>query len=355
MSPWFFGKLGVAGTCVLGNCCTAVVTGLLLMIGAALPATSLSFGFFVTVMYVGYPFTILSQLTAGPMLDAVAPEDKIGYCQGLNNASMNFAMALAPWLYGLLSDATSTNTAIITGICLSICSAITNANLMRNPLMRKQAPKPPLQKRILKGEDEEVVQKLLSGSFVDPELQMQVAHLRARNGLPTVVPKVRSYAEDKENNLDKLVTEASATFEFRRDIADRILAGMVASGKSDPDNLDFSKEEFVQFLNTVRGTNQDQDVINSCANDLGVWMGEYLVDNGYSPHTVSVLMKQMFVTAFPPLVDGPEPEVTEENIEEYLIRQRRVMNSYAEHSEKNSVFGTLAKNTGGVHGAGGWW
>ena len=108
MSPWFFGKLGVAGTCVLGNCCTAVVTGLLLMIGAALPATSLSFGFFITVMYAGYPFTILSQLTAGPMLDAVAPADKIGYCQGLNNASMNFAMALAPWLYGLLSDATST-------------------------------------------------------------------------------------------------------------------------------------------------------------------------------------------------------------------------------------------------------
>lgn len=262
-------------------------------------------------------------------------------------------MALAPWLFGLLADATSTNAAIITGICFSILAAIANAPLMLHPMMGKQEPKPPVQKRVLKGEDEEVVQKLLNGSFVDPELQLQVAKLRAMNGLPSIVPRVRSYAEDKENiNLDKFVTEASETFEFRRDLADRILVGL-ASGKRDPDNLDFSKEEFAQFLNTVqRGNDQDQDVINTAANDLGIWMGEYLEDNGYSPHTLSVLMKQMFVIAFPPLNDGPE--VTEENVEEYLIRQRRLMNSYAEHRKKTSLLGTLATNTGGVHSHG-WW
>lgn len=353
MTPQFFEKLGVAGTCVFGNSCTAVVTGLLLMIGAAFPATPLSFGFFVAVMYGGFPFTVFSQLTTGPMLDAIAPEDKIGFVQGLNNSSMNFGMALAPWLFGLLADATSTNAAIITGICFSILAAIANAPLMRHPMMGKQEPKPPVQKRVLKGEDEEVVQKMLNGSFVDPELQLQVAKLRAINGLPSIVPRVRSYTEDKENiNLDKFVTEASETFEFRRDLADRILVGL-ASGKRDPDNLDFSKAEFAQFLNTVqRGNNQDQDVINTAANDLGIWMGEYLEDNGYSPHTLSLLMKQMFVIAFPPLNDGPE--VTEENVEEYLIRQRRLMNSYAEHRKKTSLLGTLATNTGGVHSHG-WW
>ena len=374
MTPWFFDKLGVAGTCVFGNSCTAVVTGLLLMIGAAFPATPLSFGFFVAVMYGGFPFTVFSQLTTGPMLDAIAPEDKIGFVQGLNNSSMNFGMALAPWLFGLLADATSTNAAIITGICFSILAAIANAPLMLHPMMGKQEPKPPVQKRVLKGEDEEVVQKMLNGSFVDPELQLQVAKLRAMNGLPSIVPRVRSYAEDKENNLDKLKAEASETFKFRRDLADRILVGL-ASGKRDPDNLDFSKEEFALILNTVqRGNNQDQEVINTAANDLGIWMGEYLEgkslkvlivlslrskthnpfapDNGYSPHTLSVLMKQMFVIAFPPLNDGPE--VTEENVEEYLIRQRRVMNSYAEHKKKTSLLGTLATNTGGVHSHG-WW
>jgi len=87
VTPWTFSKVGVAGTCVFGNLCTAVVTGLLLMI-ANFPATSLTFGFFVFVMYAGFPFTVLSQLTTGPMLDVIAPEDKIGYVQGLNNSSM---------------------------------------------------------------------------------------------------------------------------------------------------------------------------------------------------------------------------------------------------------------------------
>ena len=79
---------------------------------------------------------------------------------------------------------------------------------------------------------------------------------------------------------------------------------------------------------------------------------QYLEDNGYSPHTASVLMKQMFMTAFPRLVDDG-PQVTEDNVEEYLIRQRRVMNSYAEHKKKTTWLGTFAQS-GGYHGHG-WW
>ncbi|KAL7496626.1 hypothetical protein ACHAWT_004791 [Skeletonema menzelii] len=352
MTPWFFEKLGVAGVCVFGNSCTAIVTSLLLMIGAAFPATNLSFGFFVFVMYAGFPFTVFSQLTTGPMLDAIAPEDKIGFVQGLNNASMNFGMALAPWLFGLLADATNTNVAIITGICFSIGAALANAPLMRHPLMGKQTPKPPPQKRILKGEDEEIVQKMLSGNYVDPELTLEIAKTRAKNGLPTVVPRVRPYAEEK-GDLGKLAKEASATFEFRRELADRILAALANRERAENE---FSKEELVQFLNTVsRGnsSNQNDELIHQATSDLGVWMGEYLEDNGYSPHTASVLMKQMFMTAFPRLVDDG-PQVTEDNVEEYLIRQRRVMNSYAEHKKKTTLLGTFARSAGGYHGHG-WW
>ena len=63
LTPWFFEKLGVAGVCVFGNSCTAVVTGLLLMIGAAFPATNLSFGFFVFVMYGGMSLIVLIVLS----------------------------------------------------------------------------------------------------------------------------------------------------------------------------------------------------------------------------------------------------------------------------------------------------
>lgn len=83
LTPHSFKWIGVAGTCVFGNFCTAVVTSLLLLIGNA-PSTELAFGMFVAVMYIGFPFTVFSQLTTGPMLDVIAPEDKIGYVQGLN-------------------------------------------------------------------------------------------------------------------------------------------------------------------------------------------------------------------------------------------------------------------------------
>ena len=273
MTPFFFKKLGVAGVCVFGNACTAIVTSLLLLIGSAFPATNLSFGFFVFVMYAGFPFTVFSQLTTGPMLDAIAPGDKIGFVQGLNNASMNFGMAFSPWLFGLLADATSTNTAIITGIGFSIGAALANAPLMLHPLMKKKAPKPPPQKRIFKGEDEEIVEKMLSGSYVDPELTLEVAKHRAMNGKPTVVPRVRPYAEDKDD-LSKLAKEATKTFEFRRDLADRILSGLVLE-KEDHENLEFSKEELVQFLKTVsRGDGQDQAMIDEATSDLGNWMGQ---------------------------------------------------------------------------------
>ena len=264
---------------------------------------------------------------------------------------MNLCVALVPWLFGMLADAVSTNAAIITGICVSVLAAVVNAPLMWNPLMNKQVPKPPPQKRILKGEDEEIVQKLLRGSFVDPELQLQVAKLRAESGLPAVVPRVRAYAEDKENNLGELSREASAAFKFRRDVADRILASL-ASGKQDSDGLKFSREELVQFANTMRGDDQDQIIIDQATSDLGTWVGEYLADNGYSPHTTSVLMKQMLMVAFPPLINGPE--VTEENLEEYLIRQRRLMNGYVEQKKKTALLGNLSMYPGEVHPKG-WW
>lgn len=50
----------------------------------------------IIVLYVGFPATVLSQLTTGPMLDVLAPEDKKGYLQGLNSSVMNFAIGTFP-------------------------------------------------------------------------------------------------------------------------------------------------------------------------------------------------------------------------------------------------------------------
>jgi uncharacterized membrane protein len=78
---------------VIGNLITGILTILLLFIALSAPATGGWFGVFVAVLYVGFPFTVVSQLSTGPMLDTISPVNKRGYCQGLNTMVMNFGTA----------------------------------------------------------------------------------------------------------------------------------------------------------------------------------------------------------------------------------------------------------------------
>lgn len=75
VSPFFFRKLGTAGGCILGNIITGITTIMLLYIGLA-PPTEASFGIFVALLYLCFPFTVISQLSTGPMLDFIAPVNK---------------------------------------------------------------------------------------------------------------------------------------------------------------------------------------------------------------------------------------------------------------------------------------
>ncbi len=325
MTPYVFTKIGVAGTCVFGNLFTALVTGILLAIGN-MAATDLAFGFFVFVMYAGFPFTVFSQLTTGPMLDVIAPEDKVGFVQGLNNSSMNFGMAIAPWAFGILADSTSTNISIITGIAFSILAAAINAILVWHPLMGRPKPKVPVPKKRFAHEDEELVNKILDGEFVDPELVFDINRDRGLHGKPALIPRVRPYSEEKDH-LDSLADQVCAVAKFREEMFDRILHG-IASNKSNPDNFEYNVEEVCKIMNSVRGN--DEELMAQSSSDLGAWMGEYLADNGYDPHTASVLLKQMFMIAFPSI--SREQEFTPENIESRLVKAKRVMAKYVRES-----------------------
>ena len=97
ISPPVYARIGPAGGCIAGNIITGLVTVALLLIGTQ-PPTQVLFGLFVAILYIGFPFTVLSQLSTGPMLDAIAPPAKRGSIQGMNSMSMNFAQALAPWV-----------------------------------------------------------------------------------------------------------------------------------------------------------------------------------------------------------------------------------------------------------------
>eukprot|EP00617_Octactis_speculum_P005736 CAMPEP_0185788124 /NCGR_PEP_ID=MMETSP1174-20130828/144339_1 /TAXON_ID=35687 /ORGANISM="Dictyocha speculum, Strain CCMP1381" /LENGTH=77 /DNA_ID=CAMNT_0028481631 /DNA_START=94 /DNA_END=324 /DNA_ORIENTATION=- len=64
--------------------------------------TDTSYAMFILTIYAGFPLTFLSQLTTGPMLDKISPEDQKGFVQAMDIVTMQFASAFAPPLIALL-------------------------------------------------------------------------------------------------------------------------------------------------------------------------------------------------------------------------------------------------------------
>jgi len=67
MTPWLFNKIGPAGGCVFGNLMTAVLTVSLLLLASG-EANSGYLAGFVVMMYIGFPFTVFSQVSTQPLL-----------------------------------------------------------------------------------------------------------------------------------------------------------------------------------------------------------------------------------------------------------------------------------------------
>jgi MFS family permease len=327
ITPYVFKALGVGGTCVFGNVFTAVVTYALLGIGNG-RATLGMLWVFIIVMYGGFPFTVFSQLTTGPMLDVIAPEDKIGYVQGLNNAAMNFGMAIAPWLFGLLADATTTNTAIITGGIISLVAALINLPLTCDERFGRAKAAPPSSKLVLPEEDEAFVQLVLQGDFVDPEKLYAVNMARALMNKSLLIPRVKTYEEDKGNMAD-LQRYAKEAYKFRIEFADRMLQELYSSNSIG----EVTAEQFCQHLNAT--VYKDKEAAEEATHDLGCWVGDYWMDTGYTPHTQSVILKQMIMAAFPPIrTNAAEQEYTPEILEDSMLRHRNVMTKYLGAAEK---------------------
>ena len=222
---------------------------------------------------------------------------------------------------------------------------IANSPLMWNPQMGKQKPKPPLGKRKLPGEDDELFQKILDGDVVDPELAFEINRDRGLHGKPAITPRIKTYEEEKDH-LDLLAKGAGETFKFRLDLYDRVISGL-SEMEDDPEHLVFSKDELIDVLNSMKGVNRG--VEEEASRELGQWFGEYLADNGYTPHTASVLMKQLFISSFPPLTR--DRDFTEDNVMDYLLRSRKVLATHVEQENKNNTTNTLALHPY----SSGWW
>ncbi|KAL3925136.1 MAG: hypothetical protein SGILL_000608 [Bacillariaceae sp.] len=337
VTPFMFRKVGIAGTCVFGNFFTGLLTLALLLIATLPPATTASFAGFVFVMYAGFPVTVWSQLTTGPMLDIIAPTDMIGYVQGLNNSAMNFGMALAPWLFGLLADATTTDTAIWTGIGISWLAAAINTPLMWHKSFGREQKPPPPDKRPLPGEDKEAVTQALDGKLSDATLWlMNMKRLQKKE--PMIIPRVSTYEEDR-NNLSALLDLAGETFQNRKDLNQRVLLAM-----DDPENAQHL-DEYVAMLNAAH-YNGDPESIKTAKDDMGQWVADYLAANGYNPHINSVLIKQMVLTVFPSI--SGERDYTTENVKGRLLMADQVLDEYLTIEEKRKYSWSKLLGNGGA-------
>eukprot|EP00934_Nitzschia_sp_Nitz4_P006897 Nitzschia sp. Nitz4//scaffold25_size161228//144463//149493//NITZ4_002455-RA/size161228-augustus-gene-0.119-mRNA-1//1//CDS//3329544661//6887//frame0 len=324
-TPAVFRVMGVAGTCVFGNLMTGVVTLVLLLIGNA-AATRGWFFVFAFACYVGFPFTVFSQLTTGPMLDAIAPVEKLGYVQGLNNAAMNFGQAVAPWLFGLLADAVGTNITIIVGIGVSCLAATINFPLTFDSRFGKETTVAPLSKTILKDEDPEFLEQALAGEVVDQERLLLINFNRMNKGKPPIIPHVKPYSEEKEGLLE-LCHHARPLFEARTRVIDRVLMAFNDSSHEP------SAEEICEVINKTAF--QDAHVIDEASQNLGKWIGEYLADAGYAPHLHSTSIKQMILTALPPI--SFDKELNPENLENAMVRTRQVLGHFVDTSSSKTA------------------
>ena len=70
---------------MLANIFTALVVVSLYFTSAMKP-TNGSFALFASILYIGFPLTIASNLSTGPMLDRVTPLKHKTFVQGLNSA-----------------------------------------------------------------------------------------------------------------------------------------------------------------------------------------------------------------------------------------------------------------------------
>ncbi|KAL3897562.1 MAG: hypothetical protein SGARI_006886, partial [Bacillariaceae sp.] len=179
-------------------------------------------------------------------------------------------------------------------------------------------PKEPMYGRVLKGEEADIVEKALRGSWVSQETLTAVNNQRQEKGQPYLFIHPRKY-EDEKDVLPMVKSEAKRDFEFALRRTDGIL-GAIAKGQA---HIPVDKA-CEQANKSLAANTQEAKDINS---ELGQWFADYLSDNGYYAHTNPGMVKEMIMNAFPTIIQ--EEELNPENLEQTLLNMRRL---YAQHA-----------------------
>ena len=325
-----FNKMGVAASCILGNLITGVVSASVLCIGLA-EASELTFGFFVAAVYIGFPFTVLSQLTTAPMLDAVTPLRHRGLVQGLNISVMAFGTAVSPFMLGAVADSQGTKTCIFICVGISGLAAAINLPLLWAPALQRATSVSPGSS--FPGEDAEIVKRAEEGKYVPFADLDKINDARMRKGLPILHPDIPTYADD-EHRLEELRSYALKDFK-----------SVTISIAENLNELGDSCEKRVEMCEMYLKTREENVEHNEKKKtQMGEWFTDYLDANGYWMGDHPTLLKQMIMSAFPPLIKGGIP--TPQNIEETMVKCAHVFTNHIGNEEnEDSIFKRLGSST----------
>ena len=269
-APKVFARFGLAAGNVFGNFSTGVITVALLFISNVEPPTRGTFAAFVCTLYIGFPFTVLSQLATSPMLDRLSPEDKRGVVMGSFTTVLNCANAVVPWLLGLATDALGTTNGIWIGVGLS--GAATLINL---PLIFRKEFKPTPRKKEKVGfddlaltpeEEEKYIQKALMGEYIPARVIQVINMKRLERGEKYIINHVGTYEKDKDR-LNEIVRDGKKDIKVMDHNVRNILK-RVNDGSFD--------KKLIYALN-----NPFPEEMQNLHHDIGEWFGDYMKDNGY--------------------------------------------------------------------------
>ena len=135
-----------------------------------------------------------------------------------------------------------------------------------------------------------------------------------KKGQPFLCIHYGKYADEKDK-LDELGAHAKEDFAYFKSSTTQYLAMMQDAG---------ARKDMLEMINVSRASPEQQKEI---AAELGAWFTDYLIGSGYWVDDNPNSMKQMIMSAFPPLNDGTW---TEDNMLPSMLKVVRIMNKHIE-------------------------
>lgn len=262
---------------------------------------------YLAVWHCGKLFGFLSTFSNGPILNAFAPKELLGYWTGINEATTNLMTAIAPLVFATVYDEVGNPYGKEMLLCTSGISLL--AMLAYCPLIGKM-PKAESEEAEKKKELEslEYYEKLsdLEWSKLPLEVTDKVMEKFFEEQKMPRLACWGQYAEERPH-LSDIHERAAVDFKY--------LSKQMVALLTNRERMKKEQEMYKAYHEMMPTPNRDAAKL-----EMGSWIADYLDDAGYvNWETQTQVYKAMFLTAFPPIdaLEGEKPDYGTISIEKW--------------------------------------